>query len=373
MAERKMGGLRHIKMNKSFLHITKVGVLVAIFFAFILIMQRPASAEECFESRDGGATSVDSFEIRSGWPNVKCSEETGGVLWWGDPFDGTIPMGKMPDNAESTDNKIEADYFYEEALVKPRIDKLMFYPCNNCHGTMVRIPKDNNPRTLKSPMYPHEGYAPREPKDLKHGKGAIWCLDCHDRKNRNNLVSHRGEAISFNQPQKLCGKCHGQILRDWRDGIHGKRIGSWKKGGTKRWWTCTECHNPHDVQPGFKALVPELAPMLPKGMKNADHERHHGSDHGDGIHGESSSLDHGTATSTEHLGDSHGEVITEEVVPAPVKKKVTPKPKTVKKPKAKIKPKAKAKPKAKPVVKKSPKPKAETPKAKAPAESTPAP
>ncbi len=55
-----------------------------------------------------------------------------------------------------------------------------------------------------------------------------------------------------------------------------------EKGGKKRWWVCTECHNPHDVEhgdrkSGFAQLNPEPAPMLPKGMSNADHERvHHG-------------------------------------------------------------------------------------------------
>ena len=96
------------------------------------------------------------------------------------------------------------------------------------------------------------------------------------------LIDHYGQEISFNQPQKLCGKCHGQVYRSWRNGIHGKRIGMWGRGGKKRWWVCTECHNPHDVQQGerrsgFAQLSPELAPELPKGMPNADHERHHGS------------------------------------------------------------------------------------------------
>lgn len=73
----------------------------------------------------------------------------------------------------------------------------------------------------------------------------------------------------------------GRELRDWRDGIHGKRIGEWASTGTKRWFVCTECHNPHDVQQGnrnrgFAQLAPEFAPQLLKGLKTADHERDHG-------------------------------------------------------------------------------------------------
>jgi hypothetical protein len=119
---------------------------------------------------------------------------------------------------------------------------------------------------------------------LQHGRGALWCLNCHSAKQRDKLVDHFGNMVSFNQPQKLCGKCHGQVYRDWRDGIHGKRTGMWKTNGKKRWWTCTECHNPHDVQQGtrnsgFAQLQPEAAPELPKGMKNTNHEKH--TEHGD--------------------------------------------------------------------------------------------
>jgi hypothetical protein len=66
------------------------------------------------------------------------------------------------------------------------------------------------------------------------------------------LVDHFGDPISFDQPQLLCGKCHGDKLRDWRDGIHGKRIGEFVSDGKKRWFTCTECHNPHNVQDGAR-------------------------------------------------------------------------------------------------------------------------
>ena len=228
----------------------------------------------CFESREG-VTMVEKRDIEPGWPNVKCSSRTNGVLWWGDPFDGTIPMGEMP---------IEADYTKSEAVVKPRepqIDrnKLLSICTTACHnGEYVPVPKDITPRLLAM----HKDIVPNS-LDLQHGKGAIWCLNCHSATNRSKLIDHFGNEISFNQPQKLCGKCHGQVYRDWRDGIHGKRIGMWTNNGKKRWWTCTECHNPHDVQQGarksgFAQLTPEYPPELPKGMKDAKHEQH---EHGD--------------------------------------------------------------------------------------------
>lgn len=240
------------------------GVLTALTFAVLFLTVPSAVAEECSESRVG-ASEVEVVEIEPGVMNVKCSDRTEAVLFWGDPFTDTVEMGPMPEAAGG-------DYLTEEAVVRSRKDQLMFYPCNNCHGNFVKIPSSTKPRVITNNQYPHESYAPRDPKDLKHGKGAIWCLDCHSRTNRNVLIDHRGKKISFDQPQKLCGKCHGQILRDWREGIHGKRTGGWEPGAKKRWWVCTECHNPHDVEPPFKPLEPEAAPELPKGMHNTDHE-----------------------------------------------------------------------------------------------------
>lgn len=221
----------------------------------------------CFESRKG-SSEVTQREIADGLPNVKCSDKTGAVLWWGDPYDGTVPMGDMP---------IEADYSHGEAVVKPRSAKMTLLPICGvaCHnGIFPPPPKDKKPRKLTM----HLDLVP-DSLDLQHGRGAIWCLDCHHAEKRNKFVDNFGDTIEFDQPQKLCGKCHGPVYRDWREGIHGKRIGEWASTGKKRWFVCTECHNPHDVQQGsrnsgFVRIAPEPAPLLPKGLENADHERH---------------------------------------------------------------------------------------------------
>lgn len=248
-------------------------------------LQGEQTVTDCFESRmpvDGknytGVTRVENAVPQFGYPNVKCSQTTGGVLWWGDPFDGTVPMGDMPQLAD--DDYYKGDYAKEEAVVKPRDAKLMYYNmhpeqrCALCHnGKIVPFPKDKNPRLLNA----HQDIVANS-LQLMHGRAAFWCLDCHNSTNRNVLIDHKGNEIAFNQPQRLCGKCHGEVYADWRAGIHGKRIGMWTKGGKKRWWVCTECHNPHTVQANrFQPIKPEPAPALPKGMKNAKHEQHGGS------------------------------------------------------------------------------------------------
>lgn len=233
--------------------------------------QAPAPAAEpteCFESREGYSI-VQKEDVKPGLPNVKCSKKTGGVLWWGDPFYGTEAMGPMP---------VEADYSHEPAVVKPRTKQLKYFmPCSTCHnGKTVPFPKDKKPR----PLAMHQDIVP-DAMDLQHGRKAFWCLDCHNPTNRDTLIDHQGNEISFNQPQRLCGKCHGEKFIDWREGIHGKRIGMWTKGGQKRWWVCTECHNPHMVQvKRFQPIQPEPAPQFPRTRTNADHEKGHGGEAG---------------------------------------------------------------------------------------------
>ncbi len=228
--------------------------------------EEPAMLEEpseCFESREVYSTRQ-RREIDTGETNIKCSKTTGAVLWFGDPFDGTWPMGKMP---------VEGAYDHEEAVVKPRTKQLKwFMPCTNCHdGVTVPYPKSKEPRLIGM----HQDIV-EDSMSLQHGRGAIWCLDCHNPRNRDTLIDHKGNEISFNQPQRLCGKCHGQIYSDWRDGIHGKRIGMWTEGGKKRWWVCTECHNPHMVQvKRFEPVKPEPKPHYPRTRTEADYENGH--------------------------------------------------------------------------------------------------
>ena len=223
----------------------------------------------CFESRKG-ATEVTQRELQPGWPNVKCSPTTGAALWYGDPYDGTVPMAKMPGLEAIPEG---------QAVVKPRLPHLtQVAACGTaCHnGTYPKgFPTSKEP----VPIPTMEAMVP-DLKNFQHGRGRIWCLDCHHTTQRNKFVDNFGKPVGLEEPQLLCGKCHGDKLRDWRDGIHGKRIGDFTSTGKKRWFTCTECHNPHNVQHGemsrgFKPLQPEPPPQLPRGMADASHEKQH--------------------------------------------------------------------------------------------------
>ncbi|MEO2023983.1 MAG: hypothetical protein ABGX05_19320 [Pirellulaceae bacterium] len=239
-----------------------MGKFSAIAFLLLGTSFQVVAQQTCWESREG-ASEVTPTETASGIPTIKCSDKTDGVLWWNDPFEGTVPMGDMP---------LEGDYSHGEAVVKPRSAQQALYPLCGvaCHNGIFPPPNsDKSPRVLTF----HQDVVP-DATNLQHGRGSIWCLDCHHPDTRNTFVDHLAGEIDFNQPQVLCGKCHGPAYQDWREGLHGKRIGEFASDGKKRWFVCTECHNPHDVQQGdrnsgFAQIEPEAAPLRPDGTSSA--------------------------------------------------------------------------------------------------------
>ena len=123
------------------------------------------------------------------------------------------------------------------------------FPCTGCHdGKAVKL---NTKRRVLTDMHTDI--------DLHHGPESRWCLDCHDAQNRDRLHLASGEKIEFTVSYLLCGQCHGDKLRDWKVGIHGKRTGSWN--GQKQYLLCVNCHNPHS--PHFAPLKPLPPPTRP--------------------------------------------------------------------------------------------------------------
>jgi hypothetical protein len=124
------------------------------------------------------------------------------------------------------------------------------FPCSSCHVE----PGDRTRREL--------GF--HEEIKLNHGPPENrWCLDCHDSVNRDVLHLTNGDPVPFTESYRLCGQCHGDKYRDWRLGVHGKRVGQWN--GQKTYFLCVNCHNPHS--PAFKPLKPEPRPVRPEEMR----------------------------------------------------------------------------------------------------------
>ena len=138
---------------------------------------------------------------------------------------------------------------HEEIEVPPPPFSEGIFPCSDCHDPT--LPVNTKRRQLK---------LAHQEIDLQHDAEHRWCLDCHSASERDRLHLAGGELIEFTESYKLCGQCHGDKYRDWRAGVHGRRVGQWN--GAKQYLLCVHCHSPH--QPRFKSMAPQPAPFRPR-------------------------------------------------------------------------------------------------------------
>ena len=148
-------------------------------------------------------------------------------------------------NNLATDNQMPMENA-EIAVEQPPFTEGIF-PCNDCHSEI-----EPNP-VRRDLVDMHDDIT----AIFNHDSANRWCLDCHDASNRDSLRLASGKLLDFKESYKLCGQCHGEKLRDWKVGVHGKRMGNWN--GKKEYLLCVHCHNPHS--PKFKELTPEPPPV----------------------------------------------------------------------------------------------------------------
>ncbi|ABS26609.1 hypothetical protein [Anaeromyxobacter sp. Fw109-5] len=143
------------------------------------------------------------------------------------------------------------------------------FPCSGCHSD----PGDRTRRQL--------GFHEEIQEVFDHDSDHRWCLDCHDAANRDVLKLASGDTVPFTESYRLCGQCHGDKYRDWRAGVHGKRVGQWD--AEKTYFLCVNCHNPHTpsfkgvkeievdgkrtTAPTLQLLRPEPRPLRPEEMR----------------------------------------------------------------------------------------------------------
>jgi hypothetical protein len=147
------------------------------------------------------------------------------------------------------------------------------FPCTQCHdGKAMKV--DPTRRDL--------AFHDEQQSVFDHDAEHRWCLDCHDAQNRDVLKLASGAPVPFTESYRLCGQCHGDKFRDWRVGVHGKRIGMWD--GAKTYLLCVSCHNPHSprfkgvkevtvdgqvtIAPTLEKLRPEPRPRRPEEMRD---------------------------------------------------------------------------------------------------------
>ncbi|MEO5355926.1 MAG: hypothetical protein H7844_01345 [Nitrospirae bacterium YQR-1] len=151
----------------------------------------------------------------------------------------------LPLYAEALDNSTTDD-IPKYVTTKPEFTEGLF-PCSSCHASM-------EPNRQRRELGFHTEI------QLNHAQKQRWCLDCHDSSNRDMLKLANGDLVSFETSYNLCGQCHGNVFRDWKTGIHGKRVGYWN--GDKTYYLCVNCHSPHS--PRFKAVKPMPEPAKPQ-------------------------------------------------------------------------------------------------------------
>lgn len=120
------------------------------------------------------------------------------------------------------------------------------FPCSQCHDPKTQVPD----RTRRELGFHADAEAGEPGAVFDHDSEHRWCLDCHDLANRDVLRLANGDTVPYTESFRLCGQCHGDKLRDWRLGVHGKRIGRWD--GKQTYFLCVNCHNPHT--PAFKGV-----------------------------------------------------------------------------------------------------------------------
>jgi len=141
----------------------------------------------------------------------------------------------------------------EYPVPRPPFSEKIF-PCTRCHDKPDDFNTESRTLTL-------------EHTDIKlaHGPREQWCYDCHNPSGRDQLRLAGGRLIPFEKSYELCGQCHGEKLRDWRAGIHGRRTGCWN--GKREYLLCVNCHNQHS--PKFAPRKPLPRPKKPTEIRRA--------------------------------------------------------------------------------------------------------
>lgn len=160
----------------------------------------------------------------------------------------TVGFGGYP---EATDFEV-----VERPLLTIGVWPDISVPCTFCHQALITNP---TPRALPPP---HPA--------LNHGDGRMWCLNCHNPDDRDQLRDFLGNDVAAGDAHLVCGQCHFDQQKDWYFGAHGKRVENWR--GKRRIYACAHCHDPHD--PAIKPRAPLEPPPVRVGLTREEGDRH---------------------------------------------------------------------------------------------------
>jgi hypothetical protein len=152
----------------------------------------------------------------------------------------------LPANSVQVTERYQGGRFWTET----RKDKLQRFSCSQCHN--------NKPVTIRRAAEVAHGDIV-----LVHGSESrpLSCYTCHEKDERDFLVTEQGVRVDMDHSYQMCGQCHFRQKKDWVGGAHGRRISYW--AGQRMVKNCTGCHDPHS--PLFKKRWPATySPPLTK-------------------------------------------------------------------------------------------------------------
>jgi len=164
------------------------------------------------------------------------------------PFDdkSVDSVMPLPDDTVPVEIRYQGGLFWTET----RKDKVERFRCSQCHN-------DNPVRVARAAEMAHGDIV------LVHGgeEKPLSCFTCHNKDDRDFLVTEDSVTVDMNHSYRLCGQCHFREKKDWVGGAHGKRLSYW--AGKRVVKNCTSCHDPH--APRFEKRWPKTySPPLNK-------------------------------------------------------------------------------------------------------------
>jgi len=179
--------------------------------------------------------------ILTGW---NAYSEKGGVVQTIKNARAPFDNGSVESVPPVSEKSVIARVKYQGGLFRTetRKDKIERFRCSQCHNNQI-VSTAAATQTAHGDIF------------LNHGDkdNLLACFTCHDKDNRDVLITEKGTKVSMDHSYELCGQCHFRQKSDWIGGAHGKRVSYW--AGERVVKNCTSCHNPH--APRFEKRWPK--------------------------------------------------------------------------------------------------------------------
>jgi hypothetical protein len=120
----------------------------------------------------------------------------------------------------------------------PHPKRLKKVDCAACHSKGKTF--EQGP-TIEYSLYRDSVHARERQKGNQKAPDCVSCHGSHDTLNHTDL---RSKGYRLNIPDRMCGKCHKEVLTEYRSSIHG----AISTKGDINLPICTDCHTEHGIR-----------------------------------------------------------------------------------------------------------------------------